>query len=296
MFEKIKAKLIFGKLLSRPNIEKAYAMVGPEDSWYNTIKKVLESLEEIQKLPHQTLDITSSDGLNLRGIYYPAEKESDKTVICIHGFGSHAEREWAFPGLFYHSLGFNVLIPYQRAHGISEGKKITFGMLESFDIIKWIGKVQEITPDSQILIHGLSMGGGIALELSDTNELPCIKGIISDAPTPSVEAFFYNVSHEIFGKGGEAVAKCAIDDLNKYTGLEAKNFNFVETVKDSVHPLLLSAGSMEKLEDLFDKIKQNNTCDTEIIILDGCNHGNGMYKQTEAYQTKIKEFIDRYFD
>ena len=296
MFEKIKAKLIFGKLLSRPNIEKAYAMVGPEDSWYNTIKKVHESLAEIQKLPHKTLEITSSDGLTLRGIYYPAENESDKTVICIHGFGSHAEREWAFPGLFYHSLGFNVLIPYQRAHGISEGKKITFGMLEGSDMIKWIGKVQEITADTQILIHGLSMGGGIALELSDTKELPCIKGIISDAPTPSVEAFFYNVSREIFGKGGEAVAKCAIDDLNKYTGLEAKNFNFVETVKDSVHPLLLSAGSMENLAYLLDKIKQNNPRDTEIIILDGCNHGNGMYKQTEVYQAKIKEFIDKHFD
>ena len=50
------------------------------------------------------------------------------------------------------------------------------------------------------------------------------------------------------------------------------------------------------MKDLFDKIKQNNPCDTEIIILNGCNHGNGMYKQTEAYQTKIKEFIDRYFD
>lgn len=295
MFEKIKAKLAFGKLLSRPDIEKAYAMVGPEDSWYNTIKKVHESLEEIQKLPHQTLDITSSDGLTLRGIYYPAEKESDKTVICIHGFGSHAEREWAFPGLFYHSLGFNVLIPYQRAHGISEGKKITFGMLESLDMIKWIGKVQEITPDSQILIHGLSMGGGIALELSDTYELPCIKGIISDAPTPSVEAFFYNVSREVYGAKGDIIAEYAIRDLDRYTGLRAKNYNFIETVKESAFPILLSAGSMENREEMFAQIKQNTPCDTEILILDGCDHGNGMYKQTEIYQNRIKDFINKHF-
>lgn len=39
MFEHIKAKILFGKLLSRPNINKAYAMVDPEDSWYETIKK-----------------------------------------------------------------------------------------------------------------------------------------------------------------------------------------------------------------------------------------------------------------
>jgi hypothetical protein len=81
-------------------------MVGPEDSWYNTIKKVHESLDEIQKLPHEVLEVTSSDLKKLRGIYYPAAEKSDRTVICIHGYSSHAEREWAFPGLFYHSLGF----------------------------------------------------------------------------------------------------------------------------------------------------------------------------------------------
>ncbi len=295
MFEKIKSKLLFGKLLSRPDINKAYAMVGHEDSWYNTIKTVHESLAKIQKLPREILEIKSSDGVLLRGIYYPAAEKSNKTVICIHGYTSHAEREWAFPGLFYHSIGFNVLIPYQRAHGLSEGDKITFGVLESIDMINWIGEVNKITPDSKILIHGLSMGGGIALELSNIRELPVIKGIIADAPTPSVESFFYNVSRDVFGKKGDPVAKYAIEDLDKYTGLQTKNYNFIETVKESVCPILLSAGSMEDCENTFAEIKQNNPCDTEILILEGCNHGNGMYKQTEAYQNKIKEFIDKYF-
>ena len=294
MFEKIKAKITFGRLLSRPNINKAYAMVGPEDSWYDTIKTVHESLDEIRKLPHEVLEIKSSDGLTMRGIYYPSTNKSDRTVICIHGYTSHAEREWAFPGLFYHSLGFNVLIPYQRAHGISEGSKITFGVMEIFDMVNWIGKVNDITPDGKILIHGLSMGGGIALELSDS-KLPNIKGIIADAPTSSVESFFYNVSREIFKKNSDIIAKYAIEDLNRYTGLEAKYYNFVETVKDSSYPILLSAGSMEHREEQFEEIKRNNPCDTEVLILEGCNHGNGMYKQTQAYQDKIKSFIDRYF-
>ena len=68
-------------------------MVGPEDSWYNTIKKVHDSLAEIQKLPHKVLEVTSSDLKKLRGIYYPATEKSDRTVICIHGYSSHAERE-----------------------------------------------------------------------------------------------------------------------------------------------------------------------------------------------------------
>ena len=115
MLDKIKANIMFTKMLKRPDISKAYAMVEPSDSWYETIKKVHESLEEIQKLPHEIMEITSHDNLKLKALYYPGNKDNNVTVICVHGYTSHAEREWAFPGLFYLSMGYNVLIPFQNA-------------------------------------------------------------------------------------------------------------------------------------------------------------------------------------
>lgn len=292
MFESIKAKILFGKLLGRPDISKAYKMVGPEDSWYNTIKKVHDSLAEIQRLPHETWQIRSHDGLCLKAIYYPCEN-ARVTVICAHGFGSHAEREWAFPGLFYRSLGFNVLIPYQRAHGPSEGKRITFGALEHGDMMAWVDKVNVGTPDGSIIIHGLSMGGGIVLQLSN-KEMKNVKALIADAPSASVESFFTNVSREVFKKNSEKVANCAMYDFEQQTGIDPKNCNGVELIKSGEYPLLLSAGSMENLTELFAQIKKNNPSYTEILILEGCNHGNGMYKQTKIYQKAIKEFIFKY--
>ncbi|MBR6687574.1 MAG: alpha/beta hydrolase, partial [Clostridia bacterium] len=161
MFEGLKAKILFEKLLKRPNIDNAYKMVDESDSWYATIKTVHDSLAQITKKPHRVIEITSHDNLKLKGIYYPADGGSDTTVICAHGYTSHAEREWAFPGLYYLSLGYNVLIPYQRAHGLSEGKYITFGALEHIDMANWAKKVNELTPNGKIVMHGLSMGGGI---------------------------------------------------------------------------------------------------------------------------------------
>lgn len=293
MLEHIKAKILFGKLLSRPDISKAYAMVGPEDSWYNTIKTVHESLAQIQALDHEILEIKSHDGLALKAVYYPAENSQDNiTVICAHGYTSHAEREWAFPGLFYHSLGYHVLIPYQRAHGISEGKRITFGALEHLDMMEWVRKVNWMNPESRIVLHGLSMGGGIVLYLSD-QPMDHVKCLIADAPTPGIASFFENVSGQVFKSDGEAVARCALADFRKQTGMDASDFNVVERIKNGKYPVLLSAGSEEHLEELFQQIKQNNPCDTDIILLPGCNHGNGMYKQTEMYQQKIKEFIHK---
>jgi hypothetical protein len=43
---------------------------------------------------------------------------------------------------------------------------------------------------------------------------------------------------------------------------------------------------------LFALLKSRNPKPTQIIILPGCNHGNGMYKQTELYQKTIREFIE----
>ena len=290
MFEKLKADILFTQLLKRPDIEKAYAMVPPTDSWYDTITKVHNSLKEIQGKNHELLEITSHDNLKLKGVYYPSNNSKNVTVICVHGYTSHAEREWAFPGLFYLSLGYNVLIPYQRAHGLSEGKYITFGALEHKDMLGWINKVNEMNPNDTIIIHGLSMGGGIALDLAD-KEMRNVKGIIADAPSVSIREFFQNVSKDVFKKEAEKVATHAVARFKKEFGADVKDFECVDIVSRSKYPILLSAGSMENMEKLFDTIKDTNPCSTDIIILEGCNHGNGMYKQTELYQNVIKDFI-----
>ena len=292
MFEKFKANKMFERLLHRPDINVAYKMVPETDSWYDTIKKVHESLAKIKEEPHEILEIVSHDNLKLKGVYYP-NKDSNVTVICVHGYTSHAEREWAFPGLFYLSLGYNVLIPYQRVHGPSEGQYISLGALEHKDMTKWVEKVNEITPNGKIIIHGLSMGGGITLDLS-RHELENVKCLIADAPSGNIRGLFENVAKGVFKKNSDKIAAYAINRFEMEFGCDVDDFERVKTVSESRYPILLSAGSMEPVVEMLDLIKEANPNDTDIIILPGCNHGNGMYKQTELYQGKIKEFVGKY--
>lgn len=51
MFAKMKANILFHKFLKRHDISKAYKMVGPEDSWYDTITTVHNSLAKIRQYP-----------------------------------------------------------------------------------------------------------------------------------------------------------------------------------------------------------------------------------------------------
>lgn len=291
MFEKFKAHIIFHKLMKRPDILKAYKMVGPEDSWYDTITTVHNSLAEIQKLPHEDWKITSHDGLALRAIYYPGN--SDKTMIWVHGYTSHAERESAFPGLFYHSLGYNVLIPYLRAHGPSEGKYISFGPMESDDMELWVQKVNEVHPSGSILIHGLSMGGGIVLDLA-TKEMNNVKCLIADAPNTNVTDIFRYVSQSVFKKSHEQVFEAILLRYQREFDYEAWKFDCIRNMKSGRYPLLLTSGSNENMDGILTQIQANNPMETTVLILPGCNHGNGMYKQTMMYQGAIKQFLETF--
>lgn len=291
MFDRIKAAIFFHEMFKRRDINKAYAMVGPEDSWYDTITTVHNSLAEIQQLPHEDWEITSHDDFKLKAIYYPGN--SDKTMIWVHGYTSHAERESAFPALFYRSLGFNVLIPYLRAHGPSEGKYITFGALEQLDMMRWVEQVNELHPTGKILIHGLSMGGGIVLDLA-SKEMKNVRCLIADAPVGDVAGSFREMCSHIFKKGGDRVCDLVAERFQQRFEVNLAELDHPQTIKQGKYPLLLSAGSMEDKGKLFAMLKDNNPMETSVVILPECNHGNGMYKQTQMYQTAIRELIDRY--
>lgn len=290
MFENIKAYYLFHKYLKRPDIMEAYKMVGPEDSWYDTITTVHNSLAEIQKLPHEEWEIISHDNLKMKALFYPGT--TDKTMIWIHGYTSHAERESAFPGLFYHSMGYNVLIPYLRAHGPSEGNYISFGPMEALDIKGWINLLNQKAPGS-ILIQGLSMGGGVALDLA-TMDLENVKCMVVDAPSYCISEFFGWQARSNSKRHPEKLLNCLYQRFRKEFGVSAEDYDRRENIRYGKYPILFTAGSLEEQDEVLKLMQMRNPQPTEVLILPGCNHGNGMYKQTEMYQNAIRQFAQRY--
>ena len=57
---------------------------------------------------------------------------------------------------------------------------------------------------------------------------------------------------------------------------------------------MFTAGSLEEQDEVLKLMQMRNPQPTEVLILPGCNHGNGMYKQTEMYQNAIRQFAQRY--
>ena len=80
----------------------------------------------------ETIEFQTNDKLTLRGVWIPAPG-SEKVVIILHGHGSSYDFDiYRSPAL--HEAGFNVLLFDFRAHGRSEGNRMTFGYEEQRDV------------------------------------------------------------------------------------------------------------------------------------------------------------------
>ncbi|MFC0558236.1 alpha/beta hydrolase [Halalkalibacter alkalisediminis] len=134
----------------------------------SVIAESMTAMEEdpkawISKQELETIEITSNDGLKLKGYFLKASKPTNKTIIIAHGYSGQAKDMGRYARFYYEKLGYHVLLPDARGHGKSDGNYIGFGWHERKDYLQWINVVIErVGEDSSIMLHGVSMGGQLS--------------------------------------------------------------------------------------------------------------------------------------
>jgi pimeloyl-ACP methyl ester carboxylesterase len=111
-------------------------------------------------LEYKPIQFTARDGINLRGVWIPA-KGSDRAVIYLHGHDSSHDFD-IYKAVALHEIGFNVLLFDFRAHGRSDGKMMTYGYKERWDVLAAIEFAQG-QGMNHIGLHGTSYGGLTAM-------------------------------------------------------------------------------------------------------------------------------------
>ena len=131
-------------------------------------------------LPRRDVWITSVDGLRLHAWWIPAE-DARRTVLCAHGFHSEGFRDFSGALPYFHTHNANVLLIDERMHGQSQGKYLTFGLMERYDVQSWAYELaRTLGPDQPIYLDGVSMGASTVLWALGL-ELPGnVKGAIAD--------------------------------------------------------------------------------------------------------------------
>ena len=174
----------------------------PKSEQYQTQRDVMMNLiRNLEAIPYEEVSCKSRDGLLMKGRYYKANRkpeeekkeengkeEKNLCAILFHGYRSSAVRDFAGGAKEMISMGTPTILVDERGQGQSEGRCVTFGAMERYDVLSWTGKAVEMFgSDVEIYLYGISMGGAAVL-LSSGLPLPeNVKGIVADCPFSSAK-------------------------------------------------------------------------------------------------------------
>ncbi len=133
----------------------------------------------VRRHTHETVEVESFDGLKLRGIWVPAEHPK-ATILLFHGYHSSWHIDFSAILSMYHAMDLNLLLVRQRAHGDSEGKYVTFGILERKDVLTWIDFHNRTHGTDNVFLGGLSMGASTVLYAAGEDLPPNVRAIVAD--------------------------------------------------------------------------------------------------------------------
>lgn len=153
-------------------------------------------IDEMLARPYENVYITSHDGLKLRARLY-MQNEKAPFAVGMHGYRSTPMLDFSGGGAFALELGFNLILPDQRACGESEGRTISFGYNESFDTLGWVKYISERWgEDREIILLGVSLGAGTVVMAAGRGLPENVRAVIADCPFSSAEKIVKKVMRD----------------------------------------------------------------------------------------------------
>jgi pimeloyl-ACP methyl ester carboxylesterase len=263
----------------------------PEDSEDPEIIRRRALVTDIANLPAERVYITSRDGLRLSARYYHAKDGAPIEILC-HGYRSMHQRDFGGIHEIGMSLGHNLLMIDQRAHGESDGKTITFGIKESGDAIEWIKYCNERFGEVPILLYGISMGGATVLMAAGEKLPKNVKGVIADCPMSSALEIIKLVSAGM-GPGASFAGLLARISARMH-GFDLTSNSAEEAVKRAEVPILLLHGDEDDLVPYYmgQRIAAANP-EIQFETFECRPHARCYLHHTERYTAIVKDFIVR---
>ena len=127
--------------------------------------------------PFEFWTLTSRRGTKLSARFY--DYGGDTVLLLNHGYNSPWISMLKYLPLLK-AQGCSVLIPDHQAEGDSEGKWITYGILESEDGLLWLEEISRRFPKKERAVMGESLGGATSLLIAE--KCPDLSFCVADCP------------------------------------------------------------------------------------------------------------------
>ena len=245
--------------------------------------------------PQINITIANSEGRHINALLYKQDSETSKYAIVVHGYRASV-KSVSYIAKRYFEAGYNVLLPYLRAHLGSDYDYSTMGWRERFDIIDWIKYINSEEQNAKIVLHGVSMGAATVM-MTTGEKLPSnVICAIEDCGYTSV----YNAYSYKIPKMMHIPAFPFVDifrrAIKKRVGFDIKEASALNQVKKSKTPILFIHGNDDTVVpvSMAHELYLNASCEKDLMVFKRANHEMSALLYPDKYWSKVWGFIEKY--
>lgn len=240
------------------------------------------------------IEIGSDDGWRLRGMLVP-QLEPRATVLMFHGWRSSWKIDFSSVLRFLYDRGLQLLLVEQRAQGESEGRYMTYGVRERFDVAAWVKYAAErFGAEHPLFLDGLSMGATSVLMASSLALAGNVRGIIADCGFTSP----YEILKSVWERRTHLPAAPALWLLGLYTRLFAgfglKEYSTLDALAETKYPVLLIHGAGDRFVPCEMSQRAFDACKSEkrLLLVEGAAHGMSYLADRGRVEAAAGAFIE----
>lgn len=239
--------------------------------------------------------LTSFDNLNLHAYKVLNQNDSNKWVITVHGYTSEGINMSSYAKNYY-DIGYNVLIPDLRSHGLSEGDYIGMGWDDRLDIIDWINTILEYNPNAEIVLHGVSMGAATVSMVSGEDLPSNVKAIVADCGYTSVwDEFAYQLD-DLFSLPEFPILNVSSLVAKVRAGYFLGEASTLKQVAKSKTPILFIHGDEDDFVPYYmmEELYNATSSEKEMLTIKNAGHAKASEVDPEIYWTTVSNFTSKY--
>lgn len=239
------------------------------------------------------LKMKSHDGLELCALWVPVDNARG-TAMLVHGYRSCFLADFGLAFDMYHNMGFNLLLPYQRAHGKSKGICITFGVKESIDMKSWIELHNKIMGEYPMFLCGLSMGASTVMYMADVDLPGNVSCLIADCGFTSPKEILSHVYRRATHLPPCLSMWAAQMYARLFFGFRLDQKDSRRSLAASKLPIAIIHGEEDDFVPCSMSKEAYNACASSkrLLIVEGAGHGVSYLKDKKLYTDFVVDFIE----
>ncbi|MCI8610060.1 MAG: alpha/beta hydrolase [Firmicutes bacterium] len=266
----------------------------PRGRQYAERKEQMEGLiRQAAALPYEEVAITSWDGLTLYGKYYETSPKAPIQIL-FHGYRSNSVRDFSGGLQLALKSGYNAILVDQRGHGKSQGKCLSFGVLERRDCLSWIEYVNErFGCERPVALVGISMGATTVLMASELKLPENVKAIIADCGYTSPKEIIKKVMKD--RRYPPSLTYPLVRLGARWFGhFDLEEISAQEALHNCHIPVLLIHGEADRFVPCHMSQSNYQACagSKKLITIPEAGHGISYLVDEEGYCQAVKSFLD----